>query len=238
MYVMKHGQKIAYACYTGDHYAECSEIKDCKCWCHGDQTFTDFDEIIQSGKKYEVIYADPPWSYQDKATSGNRGAGCHYDTMSIDALCSMPIREITSDDCILFCWGTWTHLQEIQKLIRAWGFTYKTCGFVWVKTHANGSKMMGMGRYTRANSEYCLIATCGSPPRRLSAGVRQIYETETIKTEIKAFSQKPDIFRSRITKLIGDKRTRIELFARTKIDGWDVFGNDEKLKNNPLEEYI
>ena len=182
-------------------------------------------------KKYKIIYADPPWTYDDKALSGNRGAGCKYDLMTIEEICNLPVKEITDDDCILFCWGTWTHNREIHKLIESWGFVFKTVGFVWIKKFATGRNFMGMGNWTRANTEYCLIATKGNP-KRLDAGISQIIESIPNK-----HSSKPDIVRKRILELCGDL-PRIELFARTKIHGWDVWGNDEKLQNTPLEEWL
>ena len=113
----------------------------------------------------------------------------------------------------------------------AWGFTYKTSAFVWLKTYKTGKDVFGMGNYTRGNTEYCLLGVKGKP-KRISKFVSQL-----IKTTIKKHSQKPDIVRSKIIQLCGDL-PRIELFARTKVHGWDVIGNDEKLQNEPLEAYL
>lgn len=187
--------------------------------------------MIFPDKKYKIIYADPPWTYDDKALSGDRGAGCKYDTMSINDLCNLPVKEITNDDSILFIWGTWTHIKEIQQVIESWGFQYKTVGFVWVKKFSTGRNFMGMGRWTRANTEYCLIGTKGKP-KRINAGVSQIIESTP-----GSHSSKPDMVRKRIVDLCGDL-PRIELFSRTKIYGWDVWGNDEKLNNQPLEYFL
>ncbi len=181
-------------------------------------------------KKYKIIYADPPWRYEDKALAGNRGVGLKYDLLSIDELKKLPVSDITDNDCILFIWGTWTHNKEVHELIESWGFEYKTVGFVWVKKYLNGKTFLGMGRYTRSNTEYCLIATKGST-QRLDAGISQIIESTP-----KNHSRKPDIVRSKIIKLVGDL-PRIELFARTKIHGWDTWGNDEKLQAQPLEVF-
>ncbi len=181
-------------------------------------------------KKYKIIYADPPWEYEDKALAGNRGANCKYDLMSIDEICKLPVKEISDDDCILFIWGTWTHLKEIQTVIESWGFEYKTVGFVWIKKNINGTYFMGMGTKTRSNTEYCLIGIRGQI-ERLDAGISQIIDTIP-----KNHSQKPDEVRTKIIKLCGDL-PRIELFARTKVHGWDVWGNDEKLDLQPLESF-
>jgi len=183
-------------------------------------------------KKYNIIYADPPWTYQDKSKSHGGGAESHYKTMTMDDICNLPVNKIADDNCILFIWGTWTHNIEVQKVIEAWGFTYKTCGFVWNKKYNNGNPFMGMGRYTRANTEYCLIATKGKTQTRQNASVYQVIESVP-----EGHSKKPDEIRDRIVTLMGDL-PRIELFARQKTEGWDVWGNDEKLEAQPLESFF
>lgn len=183
-------------------------------------------------KKYKIIYADPPWKYHNKENrNDHRQVESHYTTMDVGDICNLPVADIADENCILFIWGTWTHIVEVQQVITAWGFNYKTVGFVWVKkVPANAKNHMGMGMWTRANTEYCLLATKGSP-KRLNAGISQMIEADA-----KFHSKKPDQARKKIIKLMGDL-PRIELFARTKIHGWDVWGNDEKLKNTPLEHF-
>jgi len=170
-------------------------------------------------KKYSIIYADPAWSYRDKALTGNRGAGCKYDVMSIDDIKNLPVRDLADDNCILFMWVTFPKLDECLDVIKAWSFEYKTVGFTWVKKYKNGDNFMGMGRWTRANAEICMIATKGKP-KRINAGIRQIIESVPEK-----HSKKPDIVRDKIIELVGDL-PRIELFARDKTEGWDVWGNE------------
>ena len=182
-------------------------------------------------KKYNIIYADPAWTYEDKALAGDRGAGCKYDLMGIDEICKLPVNQIADKDCILFIWGTWTHIKEVQTVIESWGFEYKTVGFVWIKKFSTGRNFIGMGTWTRANTEYCLIATKGNP-KRINSGISQIIESIP-----DGHSSKPDMVRKRIIELVGDL-PRIELFARTKVHGWDVWGNDEKLNLKPLEEFL
>jgi N6-adenosine-specific RNA methylase IME4 len=169
-------------------------------------------------KKYSIIYADPAWSYRDKALAGNRGAGCKYDVMSIDDIKNLPVKDLADDNCILFMWVTFPKLDECLDVIKAWGFEYKTVGFTWVKKYKNGDNFMGMGRWTRANAEICMIATKGKP-KRINAGIRQIIESVPER-----HSKKPDIVRDKIIELVGDL-PRIELFARDKTEGWDVWGN-------------
>lgn len=179
-------------------------------------------------KKYGIIYADPPWSYNDKIT--NR-PGCTYDAMTVDDICDIPVASIADENCILFIWGTWTHITEVQQVITAWGFDYKTIGFVWIKQYSTGHNILGMGNWTRANTEYCLIATKGHP-KRIDAGISQL-----ITTTKREHSKKPHEVRQKIIALMGNDIPRIELFARTIINGWDTWGNDPKLQHKPLEHF-
>ena len=170
-------------------------------------------------KKYNIIYADPPWSYQDKALAGNRGAVCKYSVMNIDEIKSLPVKDLADDDCILFMWVTYPKLNECFEVIKSWGFEYKTVAFTWVKKYKNGDNFMGMGRWTRANAEICMLSTKGKP-KRISASVRQIIESIPER-----HSKKPNIVRDKIIELCGDL-PKIELFARERINGWDAWGNE------------
>lgn len=178
------------------------------------------EQIPFPEKKYSIIYADPPWSYKDKALAGNRGAGCKYKVQSKDWIDNLPVKDIAEKDCILFLWVTMPKLNECWDLIKNWGFEYKTVGFTWVKRNKKSpSWFWGMGRWTRANAELCLIATKGKP-KRISASVHSV-----IDTQIEEHSKKPDETKNRILELVGDL-PRIELFARQKTEGWDVWGNE------------
>lgn len=171
-------------------------------------------------KKYQIIYADPPWSYRDKALSGNRGSGCKYEIQSKEWIDSLPVKEISDNNCVLFLWVTMPKLDECWELIEKWGFKYKTVAFTWVKRNKKAqSWFWGMGRWTRANAELCLLATKGKP-KRINSAVHSI-----IDTPIQAHSQKPNETRDKILNLVGDL-PRIELFARQKTEGWDVWGKE------------
>lgn len=173
-------------------------------------------------KRYEVIYADPPWKYKDKGRHGN--AERHYKTMTLDELCKLPVKDIAADNSVLFLWTTYPMLQEAMKVISAWGFLYKSIGFQWVKLNKSGNGFfLGLGRWTRGNTEPCLLAVKGKP-KRVSTGVRQL-----ILAPLREHSRKPDEVRMRIVDLMGDDSSRIELFARTHIPGWDVWGNETEM---------
>ena len=151
--------------------------------------------------------------------------------MSIDELCALPVETLAEKDCLLFLWATFPQLPEALRLIRAWGFTFKTVAFVWLKLNKKSSTWFyGLGYWTRGNAEICLLAKRGKPKRR-SAGVHQF-----IISPVEEHSKKPDVTRDKIIELAGNL-PRVELFARQKTPGWDVWGNevDSDLSLTPQE---
>lgn len=173
------------------------------------------------GKKYKIIYADPPWQYRVYSKKGKgRSAENHYHTMNIDDIRSLPVGEIADDDCVLFLWITFPCLKEGISVMESWGFTYKTCGFNWVKRNKKkDTYFMGLGFWTRSNSEVCLIGTKGHP-KRVSKAVPQVCDARVME-----HSRKPSEVRERIVELCGYV-PRIELFAREAVKGWDCFGDE------------
>ena len=172
-------------------------------------------------QKYSVIYADPPWQYRVYSDKGkSRSAENHYPTMSIEDIRTLPVSELADKDCALFLWVTFPTLREAMTVLDAWGFQYKTVAFVWVKQNRQTPSLFwGLGYWTRANAEMCLLATKGHP-KRMCAGVHQV-----VLSPIEEHSKKPDEVRDRITLLMGDV-PRVELFARRTSPGWDVWGNE------------
>ena len=177
-------------------------------------------------KKYNIIYADPPWTFKTYSDKGKgRSAENHYPCMNIDDIYKLPVQDIADEDCILMMWVTYPLLKEGIKTMEEWGFTYKTCAFSWIKKNKNadifsdGGLFWGLGYWTRSNNEICLLGTKGKPKRH-SRGVHQV-----VMSKIQRHSQKPDIVKDRIVELCGDV-PRIELFARQATKGWDVWGNE------------
>jgi N6-adenosine-specific RNA methylase IME4 len=173
-------------------------------------------------KKYNIIYADPPWQFKTYSDKGKgRAPEKHYNTMSKTDIQQLNISSISADNAVLFLWVTFPCLKEGLELIEKWGFAYKTCAFNWVKRNKRNTNtwFWGLGYWTRANSEICLLATKGNISR-VSKSVHQI-----IESPIEAHSKKPEETKSRIVQLMGDL-PRIELFARQQTDGWDVWGNE------------
>ena len=172
-------------------------------------------------KKYNIIYADPAWKYKVWSGKGaKKTADNHYNTLNIEDIKSLPVHDIADNNCVLFIWVTYPCLLDGIETIKSWGFTYKTCGFSWIKKNKKADSLFwGLGYWTRANNEICLLATKGKPTRE-SKGVHQV-----VLDKIREHSRKPDCVRERIVKLCGDL-PRIELFARQKHEGWDAWGNE------------
>ena len=169
-------------------------------------------------KKYQIILADPPWSYSDQGCQGTMAN--HYKGMKLEDICSLPIKNITDKNCVLFIWVTFPMLKEGLKVIENWGFNYKTIAFNWIKKNKSDCGFFfGLGRWTRGNSEVCLLATKGKPHRVNKAIGQLVFEPLT------KHSRKPSIIRDKIVELMGDL-PRIELFARQKTEGWNVWGNE------------
>jgi N6-adenosine-specific RNA methylase IME4 len=186
--------------------------------------------------KFGAILADPPWRFatwnkqvavkRHNAGSHGTNVSMHYRTMPTEEIASLSVGDLAATDCALFLWMSWPMLPDALRLIEAWGFEFKTCAFDWMKAHNGQIEMfrddadalMGMGYWTRANSEPCLLATRGHP-KRLSAAVRQgIIEPR------REHSRKPDCVHSRIERLVAGPY--LELFARADRPGWTVWGNE------------
>lgn len=174
-------------------------------------------------KKYQVIYADPPWKYNSRANHKTRfrGGACgHYSLMPMKEIQDLPISELADDNCALFMWCTFPYLEDQIQLFKHWGFKYKTVGFTWIKTNPVNSKpFFGVGYYTKSNAEVCLLGIKGKM-KPVNNSVSSV-----LLTPRREHSRKPDETRDNIVKLFGDI-SRIELFAREKTEGWDVWGNE------------
>ena len=172
--------------------------------------------------KFDVILADPPWSFRvwNRDTGSGRSAESHYPTMGIDEICSLPISSIAADNCALFLWAVWPSIFDVQTVIEAWGFEYKTKAWTWVKAKRGGFGFhFGMGYYTRANDEPCLLAVKGNMPVAVHDIQALIY------APVREHSRKPDDQYRKIEALYPNMRY-CELFARRKREGWARWGNE------------
>ena len=176
-------------------------------------------------KKYKIIYADPPWSYKNSPSKKGTTrvfAKNHYDLVSTKDLGKLEVNKISDKDAVMFMWATLPMIEDALELIKSWGFKYRTTGFVWVKKNkkATTTNFWGGGYYTRSNVELCLIATKGKILERKTRSIHQI-----IEEPVSRHSEKPSIVREKIIELFGDL-PRVELFAREKTEGWDIWGNE------------
>ena len=186
-------------------------------------------DIFNTDKKYQIIYADPPWRFKNWSMAelakrgekwARRNGRSPYDVMDNADIYKLPVKDIADKNCVLFLWATYPKLQEAIETVRAWGFAYKTVAFTWVKKNKKSDGYhFGLGYWTRGNPEICLLATRGKP-KRIDASVANL----TI-SRLGEHSQKPIEIRDKITQLLGDI-PRIELFARQYADGWDCWGNE------------
>ena len=175
-----------------------------------------------TGHKYSVIYADPPWSFATYSQKGKgRSAEAHYDCLTIPEIKEFfPLDGVAARDSVLFLWTTDPLLPMALEVMAAWGFLYKTIGFVWAKTTIDGFGFpIGTGYYTRANPEICLLGTRGKP-QRLSRSVRKL-----IVAPRREHSRKPDEAYTGIEALFAGPY--LELFSRNHRPGWDRWGNQD-----------
>ena len=169
-------------------------------------------------KKYNIIYADPPWQYKENWGNGQVG----YDTMSVDAIKKLPVEKIVDDNAHLYLWVTNPFLKEGLEVCKAWGFNYKTL-ITWVKTYNDGTPEMGMGYYFRGCTEHIIFGVKGKMRCQNKTTRNMVIEVNPRK-----HSKKPVCFKDIIIKSSGDL-PRIELFARNVglfDEGWDVLGNE------------
>ena len=172
-------------------------------------------------KKYQIIYADPPWDYKGqkqhtgKGGKDSGGAIKHYSCMKLPALKRLPIQQLADDDCLMFMWVTNPHLDQGVELLKAWGFQYATVAFVWDKQRVNP------GFYTMSQCELCLVGKKGKIPRpRGARNIRQMVSSLRGK-----HSAKPAEVRGRI-EMMFPSQDKVELFARNITPGWDCWGDE------------
>jgi N6-adenosine-specific RNA methylase IME4 len=181
------------------------------------------NEVIDM-RKYKIIYADPPWAYNESG-SGNRVVHAKYPTMQIEDICDIPVKEISEDDSILFLWATFPRMPEALKVIESWGFKYKGLAYCWIKKNKkSNSNFWGLGYYTRQNPEVLLVGVRG----KVKKGTRSASEHCVVNTRIEEHSKKPAYIRDMLPLLVenGENVHKIELFARQKTKDWDIWGNE------------
>ena len=206
-------QRIATAVLSGE------DARNAMRELHRDERVARLAEIVKGNAaldggvgRHPVIYADPPWRYEH-AESRTREIENQYPTMELDAICALPVQDVTTDDAVLFLWATSPKLAEALRVVEAWGFVYRTC-MVWDK------ERIGMGYYARQQHELLLIATRGQPP----APAPEARPPSVIRAPRGEHSAKPERFYEIIEAMYGPL-PKLELFCRSPRAGWKVWGN-------------
>lgn len=176
-------------------------------------------------RRFGAILCDPPYRFetwdQQEAIPRERGtnvsAACHYRTMTMDEIKALDVSSVSARDCVLFLWVPWPLLKQGIELGEHWGFRYVTMAFDWMKLNGGGTPFVGMGYWTRANTEGCLLFKRGQP-KRLGRDVPM-----AILEPRREHSRKPDCMHERIERLVGGPY--LELFARSKRHGWTAWGD-------------
>lgn len=188
-----------------------------------DESTSPFSGLLQHG--YGVIVADPPWRFRTwSETNQKRSASRYYDLMTTDEILALPVADLAADDCVLFLWATNPMLPQALAVLDAWGFRYKTIGFTWAKTTTRTDWSwapkwhIGLGYWTRANTEICLLGTRGDP-KRVSKAVRQL-----LVAPRREHSRKPEEFYACVEALVPGPY--LDLFARQARPGWAAWGNE------------
>ena len=177
-------------------------------------------------EKFEIIYADPCWKYKCTEThcegKSTGGASTHYNVMDLGALKKLPVKNIRSENCLLYMWATGPLLDEAIELGQSWGFKFLTMAFVWNKN------ITMVGHYTLSSCEYVLLFKHGTAPKPRGTRNERQY---LLETRSKRHSEKPSEIRDRITRMHPTQK-KIELFSRHLVDGWSCWGNDPDILSN------
>lgn len=176
---------------------------------------SDISTIKFPDRRYQTIYADPPWPERGGGRI-KRGADRHYSLMSIKDLTALPVSELAEENCHLYLWATNNYLPAAFEVMKAWGFTYKTC-ITW------GKDKFGLGQYFRGQTEHCLFGVRGNLPYKVVDRKRQQGST-LILAPRREHSRKPDEMRKMVERV--SYPPYIELFARDRACGWDAWGNE------------
>lgn len=168
---------------------------------------------------YSVVLADPPWRFRKWSdTNDAKSARRHYDLMTLDEICALPVRDIVADNAALFIWATWPTIFQTQQVIEAWGFKYSGLAWEWIKQNPKtGKYSFGTGYGTRKNLEPCLLARRGQPKLK-SKSVRDFMFAAR-----REHSRKPDAQYERIEQMYDGRY--MEIFARQVWPGWSQYGD-------------
>lgn len=182
----------------------------------GDREDWPFDGLKRNS--YQAVVADPPWSWESwSKTNQTRAAENHYAVMADGGIKALPVADLAAPDCVLFMWAINTMLPQALETMEEWGFSFKTIAFTWAKLNPSSvGYHMGLGFWSRQNTESVLLGTRGKP-KRIGRDVRQL-----IVSPRRSHSQKPEEFYSSVERLVPGPY--VDLFSRQSRLGWDAWG--------------
>lgn len=181
--------------------------------------------LALKGKRYDILYIDPPWQMWGDPNK-DAAAAKHYQLMTDNDVNHLPLKNILKRDAYVFVWATTPRLNAAIEAIKAWGLHYRGVGHIWVKTRKDGGIIHGQGippTYSKPTTEFLLVATTrksGRPIKLLNKALPQV-----VLAPREGHSTKPEIFRQLIERAFGSGYNMIEVFARKQIPGWDAIGN-------------
>lgn len=182
-----------------------------------------FEEL--EGKKYGIVYADPPWFYKTQGKNG--GAANHYDLMDDETLKALPVRKLYEPKCAVFMWVTGPRLDMGIDTLRSWDLHYRGMAFVWVKTRADGKPIGAKGgppAFVKSVTEFVIVGT--TIPSGRVWPLMNFKQRQVLFEPVSRHSAKPWKIRRAIEKLAPEDTPKIELFARERFPGWDCWGNE------------
>lgn len=180
-------------------------------------------DIFNTDKKYSLILADPPWKYGSKGARSGKFAELDYDDMTTGDICALPVKDLAEKDCALEVWFTGSFVEDAIRVCKAWGFKVVRIDCVWNKKYESGAPHAVCGPWGMSDCEFILLGSKGKACS-MQIGKRNMYTGHDVEYP-KVHSRKPEYFHELFEKRYGDI-SRIELFARTHMDGWDCWGNE------------
>lgn len=208
-----------------------------------DKITEEFAELRCAGG-HHVLLIDPPWEWETYSEAGQgKSPGQHYDYMSMEDICAMPVQMLAAKNCAAFVWVTWPLAMRWHEVVKAWGFDYAGLAWEWIKYNSEtGKYAFGGGYGTRKNLEPCLLLTKGDPKLRdridtsffgtleIPQGVHSVRDfimampLDAIRAPLREHSRKPDEQYDRIETLFDGRK--IELFGRARRSGWTSWGRE------------
>jgi N6-adenosine-specific RNA methylase IME4 len=184
---------------------------------YGGQAQWPFGDLVPHS--YGMMMIDPPWDFSlHSIKGGNKSAQKHYRCLPLDQIMAFPVQDLAAPDCLCMLWATAPMLDQQMRVLKHWGFTYKT-EMIWRKVTKTGKQTFGPGYITRGSHEIILIGTKGAPKLTHKKNIRSCFDGIR-----RRHSEKPEEAYV-IAERMMPKAMRIEIFSRTTRKGWHSWGD-------------